>query len=267
MFLKSLSTKNNSKTPLNGLKIIALLGVSSMLLTNGVIASELNTITKVSTTSTRTYAPARKVPAGYVKGNYKTVACPYYKTKKVVSPLANELSLQEAAEIAAQELFRLYDVKLNGQTLQMYYCPKADGHPSSWGISVKVTPEYRFDLDLDPSTGELTSLMCSGGPNIKNLSVSEDSKTLGNGISLAKKGIADPNAACAKVKTLITQKGFISEPIETIKYEESAYGTDCAVATPYSFIKHSFTITTTSKKSYDISTSQDLTTIVEFSKN
>ncbi|MBE6025184.1 MAG: hypothetical protein E7231_18750 [Cellulosilyticum sp.] len=267
MFQKSSSLKNNLKNPLNSIKVIGLLGISSMFFTNCVVAHDLNTVTKISTPSSINYAPEREVPTGYVKGDYKTVALPYYATKKVVSPMTNELSLQEAAEIAAQELYRLYNVKLTNQTFQMCYYPKTNDKPSSWSISINVTPEYYFDLTLDPSTGELLSLMSQGSPETNKLSDSEDSKIITNGMAIAKKGIANPDDACAKVKTLVTQKGFISEPIETIVYKDSTYSTACAVATPYSHITHRFQVTTTSKTTYSILTSQDLTIITTFFKN
>lgn len=264
MFSKSFS-KNNFKIPLNSIKIIALVGASSMLLTNLAIAQELNTTTKIPISSTVNYAPARQVPTGYVKGNYKTVAIPDKKTKKVNTPLANELSLQEAAEIAAQELFRLYDVKLTTQTLEMFYYPKSNQKTSEWSISVYVTPEYFFDIFIDATTGEISGLLCQGGPTINSkFPDSEDPKTIGDGLSLANKGLTNPDEACAKIKTLLTQKGFITEPIETIEYTDSIYHTACAVATPYSAIDHAFTITTTSKKTYNISVSQDLSTVTSF---
>ena len=96
MFLRS-NSKSHSTSPLCGLKIIAAVSVSSMLLSNCVIASDIHSISKIPTVSTINYAPNRQVPAGYVKGNYKAVACAV-KGKKLCSPAANELSLQEAAE-------------------------------------------------------------------------------------------------------------------------------------------------------------------------
>lgn len=266
MFKKLSLSKDATKKPVNGLKIIATLSVTSMLFTNAIIAREVNTPIQIPTMNTTiNYAPARQIPTGYVKGNYTAVATPYYKTKKVESPKANELSLQEAAEIAAQEVFRLYGVKLTNEKMECCYCPKTEKYDASWSITIKINADYFFDLSINPTTGELTLISYQGGSNIKKLSASEDDKTTKNGVALAEKGLSNPDEARATVKNMLTQKGFISEPIENITYNFSSYGTVCGVAHPYSQITHWFTVVTTSKKTYDIMTTQDLSSITSFS--
>ena len=266
MFKKLSLSKDATKNPFNGLKIIATLSVTSMLFTNAIIAREVNTpIQLPAMTTTINYAPARQIPTGYVKGNYTVVATPYWKTKKVESPKANELSLQEAAEIAAEEVFRLYDVKLTNEKIECCYCPKNEKHNAFWSIGIKINPDYFFDLSINPTTGELTFITYQGGPNIKKLSASEDDKTLENGIALAEKGLSNPDEACATVKNMLTQKAFLSEPIENITYDFSSYGTVFGVAHPYSRIVHFFTVVTTSNKTYNIMTTQDLSSITYFS--
>lgn len=266
MFKKLSLSKDATKNPFNGLKIIATLSVTSMLFTNAIIAREVNTPIQIPTMNTTiNYAPARQIPTGYVKGNYTAVATPFYKTKKAESPKANELSLQEVAEIAAQEVFRLYDVKLTNEKIECCYCPISEKRDATWSINIKINADYFFDLEVNPTTGELTFISYKGGPNIKKLSASEDDKTTENGMALAEKGLSNPDEACATVKNMLTQKGFISEPIQSITYKLSSYGTVCGVAHPYSQITHWFTVVTTSKKTYQIMTTQDLSSITDFS--
>ena len=263
MFKKLSLSKDATKNPFNGLKIIATLSVTSMLFTNAIIAREVNTpIQLPAMTTTINYAPARQIPTGYVKGNYTAVATPYWKTKKVESPKTNELSLQEAAEIAAQEAFRFYDLKLTNEKIECCYCPTSDPY---WSIIIKINTDYFFDLCIDSNTGELTGISYIGGPNITKLSASEDDKTIENGIALAEKGLSNPNEDCTKVKNMLTQKGFLSEPIQSITYKLSSYGTTFSVAHPYSSITHLFTVVTTSNKTYRIMTTQDLSSITHFS--
>ena len=263
MFKKLSLSKDATKNPFNGLKIIATLSVTSMLFTNVIIAREVNTpIQLPAMTTTINYAPARQIPTGYVKGNYTAVAIPYWKTKKVESPKTNELSLQEAAEIAAQEAFRFYDLKLTNEKIECCYCPTSDPY---WSIIIKINTDYFFDLCIDSNTGELTGISYIGGPNIKKLSASEDNKTIEHGRALAKKGLSNPDEACTTVKNMLTQKGFISEPIEDITYSSSSYDTAYGVEHPFSEISHWFTVVTTSKKTYQILTTQDLSSITNFS--
>ena len=65
----------------------------------------------------------------------------------------------------------------------------------------------------------------------------------------------------------ITMIDCQGHPSDKKKYNYSTYGTVCTITHPYSKISHLFTVTTTSKKSYDISTSTDLTVITNFYKN
>ena len=266
MFKKLSLSKDATKNPVNGLKIIAALSVTSLLFTNAIIAREVNTPVQIPVMNTTiNYAPARQIPTGYVKGNYTAVATPYWKTKKVESAKANELSLQEAAEIAAQEVFRLYDVKLTNEKIECQYCPTNEKFAASWEIAIRINPDYFFNLSINPATGELTSISHKGGSDIKKLSASEDDKTIENGMALAEKGLSNPDEACTKVKNMLTQKGFISEPIESITYKFSLYDTVSGVAHPYSQIIHWFTVVTTSKKTYGIRINQDLSSIISFS--
>ena len=265
MFKKISTQKSNIQKQLNGIKIIIALSTTSMLFTNGVIAREINTPTQIPVMATTiNYAPARQVPDGYVKGNYKAVATPYPKTKKVISPKANEISLQEAAEIAAQEVYRFFGEKITDQKINCCYCPKEGKLEAIWSINIKINEDYIFIIDMFASTGELHHISCFGGPNVKKFSTSEDEQILKNGMAEADKGLPDPDGACAKAKDLITQKGYIAEPIETIKYEFSTFGTVTPLAHPYSRIAHCFTIVTSSKKEYSIEVSQDLSFITRF---
>ncbi len=176
-----------------------------------------------------------------------------------------KLSLSKAAEIATQEVFRFYNVKLTNQKVECCYHPATEKSDASWLISIKINEDYLFDpIIINPTTGDLTSISCLGGPSIKKLSASEDEETLKNSLALARKDLS-PDEACAKVKSMLTQKDFLSEPIETIKYYNSMSRTVYCVAHPYSKINHYFKVVTTSKKTYTIMTNQDLSSITSFS--
>ena len=269
MTLKSLSLKNVLKPSLGRIKIITLLSASSLLLTNTLIAQELNTTTNFPTnyaSSNSPNVPTKEIPNGYIKGNYKTKALPYGNT--VISPSPSELSLQEAAEIAAQELFKLYNITLTDQTFQMCYGPKDEFNKyPMWVISIFVTPECFVDMTLDAATGELTLLHYQNSSQANKSTVPKNTQKINKNMVLTKNALHNPTKACDKIKVKVSNIDIISEPIDNIEYIGCDYHTCCATATQYSEIAHTFRITTASKKTYMISFSEDLARIVTFSKN
>lgn len=249
------------KDSLKGIKIVALIGGISLTCTQFVVAAELGATTQVSTTynvSELSYLVNRQVPDGYVKANYKTTYSIHTLSK---TPSSKDLSLQEAAEIAAQEIFKLSDEKLDNQTLQMSYYPQTSKASSNWIGEVGIAPYYNILVSIDGSTGELTYIRRVGNHDIDegfDIDAPSTNKLKDERLSTGTKQITSQlDTSYAKVQDLITQRGYIDEPIESITY---AYTTCDA----YAVIAHAFDITTASNKHYRISLSQDLTQLRDY---
>lgn len=261
MSLKSSLPKNIVKNSFKSTKIIALLGGASLMCTQLVIAAEIGTTTKVPTTynvSQLSYLVNKQAPIGYVKANYKAI---YSIETLSKTPSSKDLSLQEAAEIVAQEIFKFSGDKLDNHTLQMSYYPQTSKASSSWSAHVDITPSYGISATIDGSTGELTFIRRAGGHDIDkefDIDAPSTNKLIDERLATGTKQITSLlNVSCEKAQDLIIQKGYISEPIESITY---VY-TSCDA---YAVVSHTFDITTISNKNYRFSLSQDLTQLRDY---
>ncbi|MBW5445350.1 hypothetical protein GE107_04650 [Cohnella sp. CFH 77786] len=90
------------------------------------------------------------VPDGYVKSKY---------TVKLVEtpdkPPAQDMSMEKAAELGAQNLWRLYSATFDNQTIYMTYIP-ADDYQSRalWYGEVNINDTLFYSFQLDAVTGE-----------------------------------------------------------------------------------------------------------------
>lgn len=261
MSLKSSLPKNMVKYSFKGIKMIAFIGVSSLICTQLVIASQLSTIAQVPTNynvSELSYLVNRQIPTGYVKANYKAI---YSIGTLSKTPSSKDLSLQEAAEVVAQEIFKLSGEKLDNQTLQMSYYPQTSKASSSWTAEVDVTPSYGFSVSIDGSTGQLTFIRRAGGHDIDegfDINAPSTNKLINERLATGTEQIISQlDTSYEKAQNLVIQKGYIAEPIESITYVYTTCDT-------YAVVSHAFDITTTSNKHYRISLSQDLTELRDY---
>lgn len=260
MSRKTLHPGNVVKNSFKGIKLITFIGVSSLIFTQAVVASELEAKDKVPTTynvSEPSYLVNTQVPAGYVKANYKAI---YSSNTQSKTPSAKDLSLEEAAEVAAQEIFKFSDEKLDNQTLEMSYSPQASQYSSTWWAQVSFTPSYRYLVEIDGGTGELKRIKCTGGPNIDNkfdIDAPSTDKLIAERLDKGAKQFT-LEGSYAKVEKLITEKGYITEPIKSITYRYIS-------ADAFAVVSHTFDITTDSNMFYRVSLSQDLSQLRDYS--
>ena len=266
MSIQSLFSKITLKSTLKGLKItalITLIGGTSLMCTQFFLANELDTVAKVPTTydvSKLAYSVNRQIPTGYVKANYSAICAPHSES---IAPQSKDLSLQDAAEIVAQQIFKFSGEDLNNHTLEMSYYPgitdisQNDTSASSiWVANVSIAPSYHYLVNIVASTGELLYIQCTGTPNMdKPFNIDEPStaklmnERLNSSIKEIKNNLDD---TCKKAQNLITKKGYLAEPIQSIAYvytRSDAYGV----------VFHAFKVTTDSNKIYRFSLSEDLT--------
>lgn len=260
MTLKSFISKCTVKNSLKGVLLVALIGSSALMCTQFVIANDLSAMSQVPAnynTSEFAYLTHRQLPTSYVKADYKMTYAAHTRSK---TPDAKDLSMQEAAEVAAQEIFRLSSQGLEGKTLEMAYYPKTSDSNSKWLISVAITPSYQFSLAINGNTGELLNIRRAGSPNVAqdfDINSSAANTLIKTQLANNSKQIeAHLNDAYEKVKNLIAEKAYLPDAIKSIAYES----TSCdAFAVP----SYTFNITTTTDKTYTISCSTDFTELID----
>ncbi|MEN6328655.1 MAG: hypothetical protein ABFD18_20920 [Syntrophomonas sp.] len=152
MNIKTINFSQLKKTVLGTVAAIGIctLGFSGM--SQVVEASAVNqtkTIpTKYSTAVNQ--AQPNQVPAGYVKAAYQTKLSEFSG-----QPGIQDLSMEKAAEIGAQNLWKFFGVDLTGKTIDMSYYTPTDSSPrAQWEgiIFINKVPSYSFSVDA--ITGE-----------------------------------------------------------------------------------------------------------------
>ncbi|MDT3425301.1 hypothetical protein J2Z22_000817 [Paenibacillus forsythiae] len=89
------------------------------------------------------------VPADYVKKEYKV------KFVGQDQSTVNDLKGEEAAELASQNLWRIFHAELSGQTLEVTYHPISTTNlRATWAVHIKINDTLSYDFALDAVTGE-----------------------------------------------------------------------------------------------------------------
>lgn len=243
-----LFSKKSFQESIKGIKAKTLVGLLTLLSTQVLVSPALYASAPTSIN--------RQIPAGYIKANYKI------KCKQ--APVSTDLSSQDAAEIIAQEFYRLSKKNLTNQTIELSYRPSSDKQSSSWSATINFAANYTVDVDIDGSTGKLRHI----GQRISNpLSAAQnntDKKAGGTLSSLTSSFKKNQAANCAKAQKLIADSGYVTEAIASFKYSDSSvsvqYENNKAVS---SYNSHIFNLTTTSGKEYKFYLSQDLNRLDE----
>lgn len=164
-------------------------------------------------------AENRTVPEGYQKAAYSVVADPldYYRDKK---PTEKDLTQEEAAEIGAQLLWKLFGVKLDGATIYMGYDTGTYTFPrASWNADVRFgksrTPaDTCYTFSIDAVTGEGFSAAYG-----RTLSVTVD---LGPDKALAQ----NPSEYSKLAKALAEKTNLVNGEVGECIYNCQGYGSN-----------------------------------------
>lgn len=254
-----------------------LVGVCALFGTQMLISTELNASTIVPTSynlSELHTAMNRQIPDGYIKTNYTVDFI-----EKSEKPSVSELSLEDATEIMAQEIFRFSKEDLSNQILTMTYNPvrtfrtydKIEGYKdrealASWNCRLKLST-YIINVSIDSSTGELLTIGMHYLSK-SNVPYYEDEEFMSNDTDPAitkTMDSADKNFKSnkaqnlEKAKKLFSQAGYLSEPIKSIVYTGVGYEVNSNLVT------YSFEITTTSDKQYRFTLYEGLTRFTRIS--
>lgn len=164
-------------------------------------------------------AQSQTAPEGYSKASYTAVSDPleYYRDKK---PAENDLTQEEAAEIGAQLLWRLFEVRLDGATVYMGYDNGTETFPRAfWSGDVRFGTTRRpedncYTFMIDAVTGEGFSAAYG-----RTLSVKVD---LGLDAALAK----DPGEYMKLAKEFAEKKNLVGGAVKECDYNSQGYSSN-----------------------------------------
>lgn len=258
--------------------ITTLIGTITLISTQALVTNELNASTSIPTSYNLAplySAMNREIPAGYVKTDYKINLI-----DPNTSPSSSELSVDEAAEIMAQEIFRFSKQDLSNKSLDMLYQPtttytatvynnlKHEGEkqeqntsPASWDCNLTLS-DCNIQVSIDSSTGELFCIHYVYPQASAASSDSEDPRAIDSKIKKiideAEKNFnANKSQIIEKSKSMIIQAGYLADPIKEIKMNAPTY--DLITNSLVYHVK----VTTTTDHEYLFQLSEDLSRFTE----
>jgi len=151
------------------------------------------------------------LPDGYQKANYTVGAIDleYYRNQ---TPTSKDMTKEEAAEIGAQALWKVFDLNLEGQVIEMGYQQATEGLPrSSWYADVLINGERMYYFSVDSVTGELFTIGRSRTLDEK-VSVAFDA-------ALAK----NPQEYVVLAKKLAEKYNVVHSAVKSVEYNGQGY--------------------------------------------
>ena len=150
------------------------------------------------------------VPEGYVKANYKLELSKYSTT-----PATKSISAEAAAELGAQDLWRLFGVDMNNKTIEMCYQAVSPTMPrAKWEGIINIDKNLNYWFTVDAITGENNTTgqnkYWSGDINI------DFNKTLDK----------NPEQYLSLATELAEKHQFVSGKVVAAEYESQGYSTN-----------------------------------------
>lgn len=70
-------------------------------------------------------------------------------------PTPNDLDMKQAAELASQHWWRIFQLDVSGKTLEVSYSPVSDTQQRArWNVRVEIHEDLAYDFSVDAITGE-----------------------------------------------------------------------------------------------------------------
>ncbi len=151
------------------------------------------------------------IPEGYVKADYSigNIDLEYFRNTK---PTANDMTKEEAAEIGAQELWRVYGLNLEGQQIKMGYQQANENIPrSGWQGDVWIDGKLSYSFSVDSVTGELF--------NIGHVRTLKEKVSVGFDKELDK----NPQEFAALAEKLAEKYNIVHGPVKSAEYTGQGY--------------------------------------------
>lgn len=152
MNIKTVDINNLKKIAIGTVAAIGICTLSFSGMTNSAKAAVVNKTESIPTTYSTTASNVNesKVPSGYVKTDYKVKISEYS-----VRPTAKDMSAEDAAELGAQDIWKLFGVDMNGKTIEMRYSAVSSVQPrANWEGVVTFDKNLNYWFTVDAITGE-----------------------------------------------------------------------------------------------------------------
>lgn len=151
------------------------------------------------------------LPEGYKKANYtmRDIDLEYYRKQK---PSSKDMTKEDAAEIGAQALWKIFDLSLEGQVIEMGYQQVTENFPrSSWNGDVLIDGKRSYSFSVDSVTGELFGI--------------GHSRTLNEKVSVAFDAALDknPQEYATLAKKLAEKYNVVHSAIKSVEYNCQGY--------------------------------------------
>ncbi|WP_222126703.1 hypothetical protein [Paenibacillus sp. 32O-W] len=143
------------KMVIGSVAAIAVTALAFGGISQAVKAAEIGKTQTIPTNYNIPYAGAvnNNVPDDYVKKDYAL------KFVGQDQPTVNDMKMEEAAELASQNLWRIFQADLSGQTLEMTYNPAGTTQLRPiWEANVNISDTLSYTFTLDAVTGENHSI-------------------------------------------------------------------------------------------------------------
>ncbi len=199
-------------------------------LSEGVLAAESAGASQVPTKYTLTVLPETGLPLATssspetTSDGYKKPSYTIQKGEYDASPAAKDISMEQAADIGAKEIWRVYGANLEDAVITMEYFPANKLFPRSyWYGSARPAGERaslqnpgisHYDFMVDAVTGNILSnqvMRFVDGPELAGFS--------GFDKELSK----DPYLYTEKAKELAEQLGLFNGKVKTVEYVSQGY--------------------------------------------
>lgn len=132
---------------------VATIGICALVfsgLTQSVKAAVVNKTDTIQTAYSSTAGKESSVPPDYEKTAYQVKF-----QNSADKPTAKDMSGEEAAELGAQKLSKLFGVDLKGKTIEMsYIAATSDQRRAVWMGCVKYDKDLYYWFTVDAVTGE-----------------------------------------------------------------------------------------------------------------
>ncbi|MCM3041508.1 hypothetical protein M3201_17580 [Paenibacillus motobuensis] len=198
----------------------AVIGAGTLLfqgLTQAATAAEFKKTNSIPTsytnytTGSSTAVVKNSMPEGYKKANYtlKEIDLEYYHNQ---TPTSKDMKKEEAAEIGAQALWKMFNLNLEGQVIEMGYSQATESLArSSWYADVLINGKFSYCFSVDSVTGELFTIARERILNEK-VSVAFDAV-------LAK----NPEEYVALAKKLAEKYNVVHSSVKSVEYNGQGY--------------------------------------------
>lgn len=204
----------------NTLKLIAsafaIIGIGTVLFNgaaNAVMAESLNSTQSVPTSYQVPAPTAMGTPDDYQKVSYHV----RMDDLNTANPTAADLTMEEAAELGAQYLWKIYEVNLEDANIYMMYTPGTETFPRAfWSGDVLFSEEQipdstRWTFSIDAVTGELFNTAYSEKLNV-NVSLGADA------------ALAENYSTYTQLaKNLVVRCNLLNSPVSEVIYNCQGY--------------------------------------------